>query len=301
MANLKADQSDIEKYDRFSDFMLINMDYQGKSELNESAVRKQMEFYRARTSELEDYIKHLQQLNQGLMNQLVDLRQERKVNLEMLTHDVRSTLSVILGNTQLGRMEGFSKRELGQFFGEIEACTKHIHEVINNVSDLFLLEGGEMELITAAIDLRLIIGDVVNRYSSAARRKEIFLHFIFPDHEYLVEGDSYALTTIVDNLVSNAIKFSPVKTRIYIRLFEQDEMVACEVQDEGQGLTTDDMEKLFQKFARLSARPTANEFSTGLGLSIVKQLVEAMNGVISVESKGRDQGACFRVEFPKKG
>ena len=102
---------------------------------------------------------------------------------------------------------------------------------------------------------------------------------------------------VLENLVSNAVKYSPPGKNIFVRLKRHAEAVRVEVQDEGPGLSAEDQKKLFGKFARLSAKPTGGEHSTGLGLSIVKKMVEAMNGRVWCESElGR--GATFIVEFP---
>jgi signal transduction histidine kinase len=103
---------------------------------------------------------------------------------------------------------------------------------------------------------------------------------------------------IFDNLVSNAVKYSPQGRNIYVRVARQAENVLIAVQDEGPGLSEDDKAKLFGKFTRLSARPTAGEHSTGLGLSIVKRMVEAMNGKVWCESE-LGKGATFIVELPR--
>jgi signal transduction histidine kinase len=103
---------------------------------------------------------------------------------------------------------------------------------------------------------------------------------------------------VLDNLISNAIKYSPPMTHIDIRLVQMAETVRCEIQDEGPGLSEKDQQKLFGKFARLTTQPTGGEHSTGLGLFIVKKLVTAMNGKVWCESE-LGKGATFVVEFPK--
>jgi signal transduction histidine kinase len=102
---------------------------------------------------------------------------------------------------------------------------------------------------------------------------------------------------VLDNIISNAVKYSPHRKNIFIRLKSSSEAVRIEIQDEGPGISPDDMQKLFGKFARLSARPTGGEHSTGLGLSIVKKMVEAMNGRVWCESE-LGKGATFIVELP---
>ena len=97
--------------------------------------------------------------------------------------------------------------------------------------------------------------------------------------------------------MSNAVKYSPPGKNIHVRLKKLPEVIRCEVQDEGPGLSAEDQKKLFGKFARLSAKPTGGEHATGLGLSIVKKLVEAMNGQVWCESEP-GEGAKFVVQLP---
>ncbi|MSU63222.1 MAG: ATP-binding protein, partial [Pedosphaera sp.] len=101
-----------------------------------------------------------------------------------------------------------------------------------------------------------------------------------------------------ENLLSNAVKYSPPEKSIFVRLAMNADGVRFEVRDEGPGLSAEDQKKLFGKFARLSAKPTGGEHSTGLGLSIVKRMVESMDGKVWCESElGR--GATFIVQFPQ--
>ena len=103
---------------------------------------------------------------------------------------------------------------------------------------------------------------------------------------------------VFENLVSNAVKYSPPGKKIFVRLKAEAGVVRFEVEDQGPGLSKEDQKKLFGKFARLSAKPTGGEHSTGLGLSIVKRLVEAMNGKVWCESE-LGMGAKFIVTIPQ--
>jgi signal transduction histidine kinase len=107
------------------------------------------------------------------------------------------------------------------------------------------------------------------------------------------------LYQILDNLISNAIKYSPLNKQIFVRILSQAETIQIEIQDQGQGFSADDHSKLFGKYTRLSAKPTNNEHSTGLGLFIVKKLVKALHGNIYCEST-LGQGATFILTIPKQ-
>jgi len=116
--------------------------------------------------------------------------------------------------------------------------------------------------------------------------------------------DQMRMAQAMDNLVNNAIKYSPfggtVQVELGLRIVEGQDRVHVEVRDQGPGLTPEDLVQAFGPFQRLSAQPTGGEYSTGLGLSIVKQMVELHDGWVWIESEP-DQGAAFMVEIPLRG
>ncbi len=132
------------------------------------------------------------------------------------------------------------------------------------------------------------------------------MFFLLEHIKISLESDDYCVgcvdeimfRQVFDNLISNALKYSPLHSEVTIRLKQLENTILCEIQDQGLGLSVADQAKLFNKFARLTPRPTANEHSTGLGLFIVKKLVEAMNGQVSCCSE-LGKGSTFIVEFPR--
>lgn len=113
----------------------------------------------------------------------------------------------------------------------------------------------------------------------------------------IIRQDPNLTVQILENLISNAVRCSPPGRDIHVRLKQSVESVRCEVKDEGPGLSTADQKKLFGKFARLSAMPKGGEHSTGLGLSVVTKMVEAIHGRVWCENE-LGHGATFLVEFP---
>jgi signal transduction histidine kinase len=154
-----------------------------------------------------------------------------------------------------------------------------------------------MRLQSEAFEITSVVADVVNDYRNRAEEKGIRLHFDVPFQSMQAFGDALAMTQVLDNIISNAVKYSPSGRNVWIRLLERQTAMRVEVQDEGPGLSEEDKKRLFGKFVRLSAQPTGNEHSTGLGLSIVKRMVEAMNGEVWCESE-LGVGATFIVEIP---
>jgi two-component system sensor histidine kinase/response regulator len=143
----------------------------------------------------------------------------------------------------------------------------------------------------------------IRRYEAAAKAKEISLHGNSSDEPAFVLADPAALDQVLDNLVSNAVKFSPRSREISILVERGLLHTECRIRDQGAGFTDNDKKQMFRRYARLSAKPTGGEPSTGLGLSIAKKLMLSMNGELNCESKA-GEGATFIVRLstaPEKG
>lgn len=138
----------------------------------------------------------------------------------------------------------------------------------------------------------------VQMFQEAARRKDLIVHASLPGEGAMVQADPNALSRVLDNLVSNAVKFSPPGKQISVVVQPAASYVECQVQDQGNGFTPDDKKKMFHLYEKLSSRPTGGESSAGLGLRIVKKLVEAMRGEVACESTA-GSGARFTVRLPR--
>ena len=150
------------------------------------------------------------------------------------------------------------------------------------------------------VDLARVITEVLEDFAIIANNKDIRLQRDYSMPVAHIQGDPAALTQVYENLLSNAVKFSPPGKTVRILLHREDGMIRTAVQDEGPGLQPDDVPLLFRKFQKLSAQPTAGESSSGLGLSIVKRYVDAMNGQVYYEDIP-GQGATFVVRFKQVG
>jgi two-component system, sensor histidine kinase and response regulator len=138
----------------------------------------------------------------------------------------------------------------------------------------------------------------IRLFEDRVRHKQLEIHTDFPDDELIALADAHALDQIFSNLLSNAVKFSPAGKKIHVGVHGNGRFVECTIRDEGPGFTEEDKARMFRRYGRLSARPTAGETSTGLGLSIVRKLVLAMNGELTCESNP-GQGATFTFRLPK--
>jgi signal transduction histidine kinase len=254
-----------------------------------------------RTQDIEDKNIKLASLNEELKK----LNQEKSDLLSIVAHDLKNPLSAIQGAASLIQMDydNLPPEELLEFAQIIDETSQQMFELIKNLLDMNQLETGRMNFSLSPVDLLSVLQGLMNDYGHRAKVKGIALKWV-PEEEqqetkkYSVVADLKGLRQILDNLLSNAIKYSPAGKHVIVRLISEMQFIRCEIEDEGPGLSEMDQQKLFQKFTRLSAQPTGGEHSTGLGLFIVKQLVEAMAGRVWCESK-LGQGAKFIVVFPR--
>ena len=225
------------------------------------------------------------------------LNDEKNEFMGIAAHDLRSPLNAVKGYSEMVLEDPALGTENTELVQKIHEAAARMAEMVQNLLDANRIERGEMQLRLAPIDLAAGVAAVLETQRARAAAKQQSIQMLHEAGALMVQADATVLTQVIENLVSNAVKYSPTGKNIYVRLSRSSEGTRCEVQDEGPGLSAEDQKKLFGKFARLTAKPTGGEHSTGLGLSIVKKMVEAMNGKVWCESElGR--GATFIVEFP---
>ena len=218
--------------------------------------------------------------------------------LRMTAHDLRGPLSEMTGLARLALENepdsGISQQEALEL---ILKSADHMRELLESLLDLNKLETGQMVPRSVSLDTGMIHQAVLDEFYGRAREKHIQLECTMPERPVGFWTDVLMLRQILENLVSNAIKYSARGSRVYFEIFSSDEEVEFVVRDEGQGMTPEDLTKLYKPFARISSRPTANESSVGVGLSIVKGLVDALGGQILCQSQ-LGIGTSFRVILP---
>ncbi len=226
------------------------------------------------------------------------LNEEKNEFMGIAAHDLRNPLSAIKGYAEMVMEDAqdLSNRELEENGRRIQDTAARMVEMVQNLLDANRIERGEMRLDILPNDLRPLLQSVIETQRARATAKQQTILLEVPATPAMSRVDANIMLQVLENLVSNAVKYSPPGKNIFVRLVHSADSVRCEVQDEGPGLSAEDQKKLFGKFARLSAKPTGGEHSTGLGLSIVKKMVEAMNGRVWCESE-LGKGATFTVEF----
>jgi signal transduction histidine kinase/ligand-binding sensor domain-containing protein len=263
-------------------------------------ISRQLEILDEQARNIELSNTQLQTLNQDLEHrneELASLNAEKNEFLGIVSHDLKNPIGAIQGLSGLIESGDLDPEQIQKIATQINRSSERMLDLVKNLLDVNRLESGGMTLHGIAFDVAPLVEATRDQYLEAAAAKNITVHFSNEADNSTLIADEQAMMQVLDNLVSNAIKYSPHGKNVYVRLKASNERVRVEIQDEGPGISEEDMKKLFGKFARLSARPTGGEHSTGLGLSIVKKMVEAMNGRVWCESE-LGKGATFIVELP---
>lgn len=227
--------------------------------------------------------------------ELVILNREKTEFLAIAAHDLRNPLTTIVSYAQLLQSES-SPEDVLTFSKAISAAGTRMRDLLKKLLDASAIEEGRFTCTIERCEVSDLITESLAHNRMHAEQKGIEL-VIETAADLAVRADHSTTVQVLDNLVSNAIKYSPLHTTVRVHVTPENGSVIIAVTDEGPGISVDDQKKLFRKFVRLSARPTAGESSTGLGLSIVRKLVEAMSGTIECRSElGR--GSTFLLHLP---
>jgi signal transduction histidine kinase len=216
--------------------------------------------------------------------------------LSIAAHELKSPLQSIIGYGELlGVAEDLARaREHASYSS---AAARRMLHTIQQLLHSDAIERGALGTARGPVDLAGLAGSVVDALRPQAEAKRQTVEVSLPG-PCVVEGDEEWLRQVVENLVGNAIKYSPPGSPITVEVVRTEAAVVLAVRDEGPGLTADDLAHVFGRFQRLSARPTGGEPATGLGLYLVKQVVERHRGRVWAESEGAGKGARFVVELP---
>ncbi len=238
--------------------------------------------------------------NHRLMQTNNELKAANELKTDLLNiaaHDMKNPLGAIRTMADLVHSCPNDRETTQEMIGLIRDSADHMLHLIEELLRTAALESGTIELLKEYVDMNALVVLVIDGNTLQAGRKSQKIE-VQMDPCCTVEGDFSRLREAIDNIVSNAVKYSPADTTIHVSLKHKGGKMLLSVRDEGPGLTADDMKKLFGKFQRLRARPTGNESSTGLGLSIVKQLIELHGGKVWAESAGEGTGSTFCIELP---
>lgn len=221
--------------------------------------------------------------------------------LGTVAHDLKNPLAVILGRTEiLKEMIGnpaTSKENIVAQVDHIQNATARMTGMINSLISDAMADALDITIRKDSVDLTALIQAVAEANQATATRKSQVLAVTAPPR-LMVSCDEDRMREAIDNLVSNAIKYSPMSGKIDIVATEESGAAVISVIDRGPGLSPEDMSRLFGRFQRLSAKPTGGESSAGLGLSIVKRIVDLHDGSVTASNTPGSQGTTFTITLP---
>jgi signal transduction histidine kinase len=242
--------------------------------------------------------------NRRLAAQWARLRQANSFKSEILgtvAHDLKNPLGVILGRTEI--LKEMIARA-GALDNNVQAQIAYIRDAANRLTEMVddlvadaMADALDITIRREPVDISVLVQEVAETNRPLAARKQQTISVSAPpDHTAMCDSDR--IREAIDNLVSNAVKYSPIGGAIDIMVTQEAGKIIIQIKDQGAGLSPEDISRLFGRFQRLSAKPTAGETSTGLGLSIVKRIVDLHGGGITVESAGDAKGATFNMQLP---
>lgn len=231
--------------------------------------------------------------------QMKALLKSRDEFVNMVVHDLRSPLSNIIGYVELLRLsEGVqSSEDNSEIANIILNNSSEMLNLINDILDYSKIEGGHLELNTETLEVEQLLSMSLNDNTMLYKGKDIELQLNVEKGLPKVIADPQRVHEIINNLLSNALKFSERHSKVILGAHQLGEMVQIYVRDQGQGIPEAEMSKLFETFQQVATESTEGEKGSGLGLAIVNKLVELHHGSVSVESQ-LGQGSEFAFTLP---
>src|SRR6202046_5142414 len=258
-------------------------------------------------TQLEDRVlqrtRALMQANRRLSAQWLRLQRAIGFKNEILgtvAHDLKNPLSVILGRTEMLTeliAAGSSRDNVTSQVEHIRDATKRLTSMVDHLISDAMADAFDITIRREPVDIAALVGEVAEANQPLAVNKQQSIT-VSASPNLTTTCDADRIREAIDNLISNAIKYSPIGGKISVQVGQDSKMTAIRVVDEGAGLSPEDLGRLFGRFQRLSAKPTGGESSTGLGLSIVKRIIDMHGGEVTANSAGPGQGSTFTITLP---
>jgi signal transduction histidine kinase len=220
--------------------------------------------------------------------------------LGTVAHDLKNPLGVILGRTEMLTeliAAAASKESITAQVEHIRDATRRLTSMVDHLISDAMADAFDITIRREPVDLGALVNEVAESNRPLASNKQQIIAVSAPE-DCSTMCDADRMREAIDNLISNSIKYSPIGGRIEVLVTLDNDIIVIRVNDQGAGLSPEDLGRLFGRFQRLSAKPTAGESSTGLGLSIVKRIVDMHGGNITADSGGPGQGASFTITLP---
>jgi signal transduction histidine kinase len=243
------------------------------------------------------------QANRRLSAQWLRLQRANGFKNEILgtvAHDLKNPLGVILGRTEMLTeliSASSSKESITAQVDHIRDATKRLTLMVDHLISDAMADAFDITIRREPVDVAALVNEVADANQPSATNKQQIITVSAPPN-FVTMCDADRMREAIDNLISNAIKYSPIGGQITVVVSHDKNNTVIRIADQGAGLSPEDLGRLFGRFQRLSAKPTAGESSTGLGLSIVKRIIDMHGGHVTADSAGPGQGSTFTVVLP---
>ncbi len=265
-------------------------------------VQRTNEVLNEQTVQIELHNTTLQDLNERLESSYAEVYESNERNKEFMAiaaHDIRNPLTNVILNVE------FMMEHVKKFMGADTFLTTRLSKVYESAERIVTIVEHYLNIHRAELGdhghesecaIQDMVAPIVNNMIENARRKEIVMQVHIEDG--IIQTNTLLLTQIVENILSNAVKYSYPHSTITMTIMVRQGQCTIAVTDEGQGFSKEELPHVFQRYATLSSKPTQGEKQHGIGLSIVKRMVEALKGTIEVASSGKGKGSTFTIVLP---
>jgi signal transduction histidine kinase len=252
-------------------------------------ARRQKLLLHVQSHEIERQIRELTAQNQ----KQATLNHEKKQLIMLVSHDLKGPFNRIYALTQLLEMTGNYTDDQKEYINKMYSIVGDGLNMVRNIVDVRRIEEKGLDPYPEKFNLPNVILPIVKQYNVLADKKKIKIDYKTPEKVEMVSDKNY-VCRVMENLLSNALKFSESGKQVDVTIRAEGSKVEIAVADQGPGLSPEDLGKLYQKFTKLTPRPTGGESSQGLGLSIVKMLANSMQGDVECRSE-LGVGSTFTV------
>jgi PAS domain S-box-containing protein len=226
-----------------------------------------------------------------------EANQSKSLFLSRMSHELRTPMNSILGFAQLLEMGELNEKQ-EHSVQHILNSGKHLLSLINEVLDIAKIESGGYSMSIERIDILDIINEVCSLILPLSQKKNVSIEIIEPEEKFFIKADYQCTIQILTNIINNAVKYNYENGQVKIMLSKVDGFIEISIADKGIGIDKKDMDKVFEPFVRVIQSDKEHIEGTGLGLSVVKELVSALEGKISLNSV-KDKGTTFQIYLPE--
>jgi signal transduction histidine kinase len=232
------------------------------------------------------------------MHTLEDELRRKDEFIAMLAHELRNPLSALTTASRIFKLEGATNADKQHAADIIGRQVQHVTRLVNDLLDVERIDHGKLQLDVQPVDLREVVTNTLELRRPDAERRQQSLTTQFAQDPVVVDADAVRLGQVVSNLIDNAVKYTPNAGHINVAVNADGREATIVVQDDGAGIPSERVNNIFEPFVQLSQSRNAARGGMGLGLALVRRLIELHGGTVDVTSAGQGCGSTFAVHLP---